>query len=650
MSRNARKRAFSLSTRRTRFRRLFAGLTVLGIIAVACWVVHTNTGPDDATAQAPRRAPQNNASSQANPRAAKPKVVAVVNGKPISREEISQICLNQSGEEVLEALMNKRLIEHYCSRQGIQITNEEVDAEITRIARRMGFNRQQYLDILKKHRNISPQQYAQDIVWTTIALRKLAKDQVEPTPEEIQMAYESTFGPAIKSRIIVLENEADARRVHALALAKPEEFARLARNESKDINSASNGGLIPPIRRHLGDPKIEATVFQMQPGTISPILNVTNQFIIVKCEEHIPARNVPLEETRPQLVERLREKKLRRTAGAVLKQLQQNARVENIFNDPERRRQMPGVAATINDQPITIAELAEMCFESNGTEVLETEINRQLLTGELARRQIEVTQEDLQAEIAHAAQLSGIVDAQNRPDISAWFKTVLQERGVSQESYIQNAVWPSTALKKLTVGEVKITNEDMQKGFEANFGPRVRCRAIVLDSHRRAQEVWAKARQTPTVEYFAKLAQEYSIEPGSRDTGGEVPPIQRHSGRPILENEAFKLKPGELSGVLQVGKHYVILLCEGHTEPLNVKFEEVRDQIYRDLYEKKLRQAMASSFDQIRAAAQIDNFLTGTTHSPKRKAKGAASRPAKGPAIRQATHQAPAKQQPTRQR
>ena len=63
--------------------------------------------------------------------------------------------------------------------------------------------------------------------------------------------------------------------------------------------------------------------------------------------------------------------------------------------------------------------------------------------------------------------------------------------------------------------QLPITDEDIKKGYEANYGPRARCRAIILNNQRKAQEVWEKARDNPTAEYFAKLAKEYSIDSAS---------------------------------------------------------------------------------------------------------------------------------------
>jgi parvulin-like peptidyl-prolyl isomerase len=177
-------------------------------------------------------------------------------------------------------------------------------------------------------------------------------------------------------------------------------------------------------------------------------------------------------------------------------------------------------------------------------------------------------------------------------------------------------VWPSAALKKLTDGRVEVTAEDLQKGFEANYGEKVRCRAIVMGSLRRAQEVWDKARQNPTAEFFGDLAEEYSIEPSSRSLRGEVPPIRKYSGQPQLEEAAFALVDGQLSGIIQVADKFLILRCEGRTEPIGVTMAEVQVELQRDILEKKTRLAMSDEFDRLRSGARIDNYLAGTSQAP----------------------------------
>jgi parvulin-like peptidyl-prolyl isomerase len=144
------------------------------------------------------------------------------------------------------------------------------------------------------------------------------------------------------------------------------------------------------------------------------------------------------------------------------------------------------------------------------------------------------------------------------------------------------------------------------------------------------------------MDYFGDLAEEYSVEPSSKSLRGEVPPIRRFGGQPQLEDVAFELQPGELSGIIQLGSQFVILKCEGRTKPVEVNPQEVQAVLRDDIFEKKLRMAMSERFEALRETARIDNFLAGTSHSPdkvKDQDQGGprldeAVRPTSGPSVR----------------
>jgi parvulin-like peptidyl-prolyl isomerase len=554
------------------------------------------------------------------PRPERPKhdVMAVVNGQDIRRDALATACVERFGKDVLEGLINKRLIAHHCRNRQITVTEAEIDSEINRMAARFKIGREQWLDMLERERGINLEQYRHDILWPTLALRKCAADQLRVSDEELRTAYESQFGPAVKCRLIVVNSREQAEQIRKQLVNQPADFPRLAMQHSVDVNSASIGGLIQPIRRHVGDPAIEREVFAMQPNAISSIIPVGDQFAILKCEGHEPARNVPLENVREELAEQIREGKLRDVASKLFKELQDSATIQNVWNDAQLRAQMPGVVATVNGEQIRYQELAEECLLRYGEPVLDVEISHLLLHQALASANLAVTEQDLNAEIAHAAELSGVLNPQGQPDIEKWIHKATDEQGITKDQYLRDSVWPSAALKKLTSSTISVTPEDVQKGFEANYAERVRCRAIVLSNMRRAQEVWAKARENTSMEYFGDLAAEYSIEPTSKSLRGEVPPIRRYGGQPQLEEVAFELKPGELSGIIQIGNQFVILKCEGRTNPIDVNPDEVRDILYKDIYEKKLRMAMNEKFESIRSRARIDNYLAGTSQAPER--------------------------------
>jgi parvulin-like peptidyl-prolyl isomerase len=545
-------------------------------------------------------------------------VMAVVNGQDIKRDALATACVERFGKDVLEGLVNKRLIMHHCRNRQIEVTDAEVDAEIDKMAKRFKIGRDQWLQMLEKERNITPEQYKRDILWPTIALRKCAAKDLEINDAQLTEAYEAQYGPAVKCRLIVVTDRKLAEQLHRQVTDRPDDFARLAMQNSVDVNSASIGGLIQPIRHHLGDPNIEREVFGLEPNKISSIIPVGEQFAILKCEAQLPARTVPLDAVREELSEQLREGKLRDVAAKLFKQLQDASTVQNVWNDPQLRAQMPGVVATINGEQIPYSELAEECLMRYGRQVLEVEISHLLLQQKLAASKLTISEQDLNEEISHAAQLAGVVDKDGKPDVAKWIETATQEQGQTKDQYVRDSVWPSTALKKLTNGSIEVTPVDLDKAFQANYSERVRCRAIVLPNMRKAQEIWAKARQNDSIDYFADLAAENSIEPSSKSLRGEVPPVRKFGGQPQLEDVAFGLKNGELSGIIQLADKFVILKCEGRTQPVEVNPKEVHDVLYQDIFEKKLRMAMSEKFDEIKTKARIDNFLAGTSQAPEK--------------------------------
>lgn len=580
------------------------------------------------TAPAAKPAAAKPATTAARPAAAPAKAAAtpgsnppaVVNGEPITREELGRRCIARHGEQVLESMLNKQLIAAECAKKGCTVTEAEVQAEIERMATRFNLRVDFWLTLLEEERGIKAKEYASEIVWPTLALRKLAGDRLAVSKEELQREYETEFGESVAARIIVLADKATAESVQKAASANPADFGNLAKKHSIDAHTASVGGVIPPIHKHVGYEVIEKTAFSLADGQVSPAIAVGNQYIILMREKLIPARQEKYEDVQLRLYQAISDAKLRQVADEVFHDLQKQAKVENLLAHPSSQPELAGVAAVVNGQRILLRDLAEECIARHGEDVLETMVNRRMVEQACKRQKIAVSDEDIDAEITRMAGLMLPAKEDGSPDVAGWIRSVCTEQQINEETYRHDIVWPAVALRKLVGDAVQITDEELQKGYEANYGPRVRCLAIVLNNVRLAQQVWEMARDNLNPENFGDLAAQYSVEAGSRTLRGQVPPIQKHGGQPVLEEEAFKLKAGELSGVIQVDDKYVILFCEGYTEPTKVDFAKVRDLIEEDIHEKKLQVAMADTFEQLSAAATVDNYLAGESRSPKKPA------------------------------
>lgn len=268
--------------------------------------------------------------------------------------------------------------------------------------------------------------------------------------------------------------------------------------------------------------------------------------------------------------------------------------------------------AKVGTQHISYDELAAECVSRYGKEILDNLINRKIIQQACDAQGIEVSEAEVDTEINTIAQKFNM-------DRTAYLNMLQAERNVTPAQMRRDIIWPKLALKKLAGEDVAITPDELKKAFIRNYGPRVKARAIVLDNSRRAAEVWELAHKKP--DEFENLAAKHSVDPSSRHLGGVIPPIPRYAGSPALEDAAFKLKEGDISAVIQVGlNQFIILKCEGRTEPTVTKMDDQIEQILREqLHEEKVQESVANVFQKIKDAARVDNYLTGISTGGERK-------------------------------
>lgn len=564
-------------------------------------------------------------------------VMAVVNGEQITRQELGRECIRRYGEEVLESMVNRQLISDACAQKGIQVTDADVSAEIDKVAGRFGLARDRWLALLREERGFSEEQYRREVLWPMLALRHLVSSEIEVTDADLKKAFESEFGAKVKARLIAVDTPQKATEARNKAMADPNAFGALSKEYTIEPGVAAAYGVIPPIRRHLGDPNLEQVAFSLRPGQISDVVHVANMFYILKCEEILPQQflsSQQITEQQSRMKEKIKENKLRTSASEFFEKKKKEAQIDVLLgNSPEqqqKQQQWPGIAAVVNGKQLTLTQLADECMTRHGSDVLDGEVNRKILTQELNRKRLTIDNPDIDAEVERAADAYGFLTADGKPDVEKWLKSVTEQPGATVDLYVRDAVWPSVALKKLVGGKVDVTDEDLRKGYESNYGERVEVQAIVFSDQRQAQKVWDLARNNNTEPFFAELAQQYSVEPASRGNGGKVPPIRRYGGSPLIEEEAFKLKPGEISGIVSVEGQFIILRCHGRTKPVQTNFNEVRSELVKDIQEKKLRIMMTKEFDRLREVAQVDNFLAGTSQTGPRSASPVTLAPAGG--------------------
>lgn len=561
-----------------------------------------------------------------------PEVVAEVNGEKITLAQLKAETLKAHGQDVLSRILNRALVLAECKRQGIAVTRSDVDAEIERLAKSFRLTKSQYLEVVEKDSSMGYQEYAEEVVWPRLALQELVKDEIKLTDEELEAAYLKSYGPSVGLQMIVCATREKAEELRARVVDGGEDFGQIAKEESLDAMTASNKGRMQPIfHGTLADSQLESLLFALDEGEVSEVIGPygpQEQFVIFHCENQydsvVPEDQIA--KIKDQLQVQASAAKLKGAANELFAKLGREANVVNVIADPELSAQYPNVAATIDGKPIYLDAVVEMCLKLYAEQDLSAMISITLIRQECKKVGVTVSDQDVATDVwIHAAETTTPLE-DGSPNIKEYIRGELEKYNCNEEYYRKSIVWPGVALRKLSEGMVKVTDEDIEKSYEANFGESVQCLGIVLNDERRAREVWQKARSMPAAEnrtledVFGELASEYSIEPGGKQMRGRIAPIVHNGGYPLLEDEAFSLKPGELSQVIQVdASTFVILYCQEIIPKRDVTLDDVRDQIVSNL--RKMREVSAAGeyYANVAQNATIVDNITQQVVAPRQK-------------------------------
>jgi parvulin-like peptidyl-prolyl isomerase len=247
----------------------------------------------------------------------------------------------------------------------------------------------------------------------------------------------------------------------------------------------------------------------------------------------------------------------------------------------------PNVVAIVNDQPIFQEALErqlkhlQKAMEASGEkpdpqtleqmrrQVLEGLIDQTIMEQAAARLGIKVSPEELEENIRKVIQEGGEEN----------FRRWLEQSELTMEEFRE-----MTRLQLLSL-----------KLFEAVTPPppetmeQVHARHILLGSQEEALQILERLRKG---EDFASLARQFSKDDFTRELGGDLGffPKGLSGLPPELEEAAFSLAPGQISGVIKsyYGYHIVQVLEKDPAHPLSEEAKRMfREQKFKEWLEKE---------------------------------------------------------------
>jgi len=110
-------------------------------------------------------------------------VPAMVNGQPIFSWQYISKLHETSGPQILDQLISEKLVEQEIKKQGIQVTDAEINEQITQIETQFG-EESGGLDSILALQGLTRSEFEKQL-RLNISLEKLVKGNIEVTPEQI---------------------------------------------------------------------------------------------------------------------------------------------------------------------------------------------------------------------------------------------------------------------------------------------------------------------------------------------------------------------------------------------------------------------------------------------------------------------------------
>jgi peptidyl-prolyl cis-trans isomerase C len=287
-----------------------------------------------------------------------PAIVARVNDEAIERWEVEaavrEITLanlhpipqEQRGELVRTVL--GRLVEHHLASQiartrGIAATEAELDEDLRQMRREQPGDRM--FEERLRAGGVSPDQLRHQR-RLSLDMSKLVRTAGAPQVSDAEIAayYRDNrdrflLPEAVTASHILIRvfpdstaSQRDEARRRATDIRNQvlggADFARTARDQSEDANTALSGGLVGTFPRGQMHPAFDAAAFSVTPGEISPVVETPVGFHIIRVDEHVEGRLQKFDEVRDDIAALLTDRTDQEALAKLIEEAKRTAKIE----------------------------------------------------------------------------------------------------------------------------------------------------------------------------------------------------------------------------------------------------------------------------------------------------------------------------------
>ncbi|GIM45457.1 foldase protein PrsA [Collibacillus ludicampi] len=259
--------------------------------------------------------------------------VAKVGGTKITKEAFLNEMERASGQDVLRQMINDQLIKDGAQKYNITVSDKEVDDEIAKLKSQFPSDAQFEQSLAENHVTMDE---LKDRARINLLLNKLEVKDVKISDDEIKKYFEQNKDQLnepeqVRASHILVDTLDEANQVEQ-RLKKGEDFAKIAKEVSKDPGSASKGGDLGYFPKGKMVPEFEKVAFSLKVGEVSDPVKTQFGYHIIKVTDHKPAKEAKLDDpdVRKKIEDALKQQKAKQPQQ-VLDELRKEENVDIVW-------------------------------------------------------------------------------------------------------------------------------------------------------------------------------------------------------------------------------------------------------------------------------------------------------------------------------
>jgi foldase protein PrsA len=226
----------------------------------------------------------------------------------------------------------------------------------------------------------------------------------------------------------------------------------------------------------------------------------------------------------------------------------------------------------VNGEKITRSEYMAELRRGRGPLALKTLVDRTIVNRLATEKGLEPDQDRVDWKLESAESMAGGAEA---------LEEKLAAKGQTIDD-LRESLEDEALGEQLMAAQVEVSDREIEEYYSSHkddfkHGEMIRGRLMLFESRKNAEEVH-RVLDSPEAS-FAGLAEALSIDPGTKDEGGDMGWIERGDYTAEITDPAFKLEPGQYSDVLDCPDGWAIVLVEEKKPPGTKPLDEVRDTV-----------------------------------------------------------------------